>query len=51
MNVGWECVKAIIKRHQEVREVYVKTHVYRYPDRPGPPQKIISPLKIKEIAP
>jgi hypothetical protein len=44
LHVGWECVKNIIKRHQDVRHVFVETHPLRHPNIDHPPLKIIQPL-------
>jgi len=45
MNVTWQCVQKIIIRHQLVRMTYIETYSLRHPQRAGPPQKIVRPLK------
>ena len=45
MNVTWQCVQKIIIRHQMVRMTYIETYSLRHPQRAGPPQKIVRPLK------
>jgi hypothetical protein len=45
MNVTWSCVKLIIYRHRQVRLTYIETYGLRHPQRSGPPEKIINPLR------
>lgn len=45
LNVGWDCVKSIIKRHHDARHVFVETHPLRYPHISQAPRRIINPLK------